>query len=353
MKTRLNNDGIVTNDTRLKAFTVSKANENPPKRIKQIENLLNTKRPSICVVRGEGIGDVLMTTPTVNALYNKFNGNIDIIYATNTQYLGGALTKTLQGNTQISKIIDRMNLVESDFDAVINLHCPAIMHEKPMAPPINRIDLFARHAGLYPLADTKPKLFLTDEEKTNAGYFLDSLGLHNAKYKIILVSLFSSSPNRSLNREVIYQSLKQLGDLGYKLILVSHETDHEKLGSYYDIRNVFSAKNLDIRQLSALLTQIDLLLCPDSALLHCAGALDISTVALFGPTDPRARVNYYPHAKALWGGEGINGHPHWYEPCPFNNICWNNFRADEIVEAVKNKIEHIQKQSSASFGSVI
>jgi ADP-heptose:LPS heptosyltransferase len=348
-KLRLNTSGILVKDDRLKSFSVSAANINPPQRIQQIQNLINTKHPSICVLRGEGIGDVIMTTPTVNALYKKFNGNISITYATNTHYLKGALVKTLQGNKQIEHIIDRENLKEENFDAVINLHCPAIAHEKPMAPPINRIDLFARHAGFYPLEDTKPKFFLTEEEIVNAGYYLDSLKINILK-PTILVNLFSSATSRSINNQTLVETVKGLSDLGYNILLTTHsDSDQGSASHFQDISGVRFVKDQDVRQLAALLKHVDVLLCPDSALLHVAGALDIPTIALFGPTDPRARVNYYPTATAIWGGEGLNGHPHWYEACPFHNICWKNITSKSIIEAVLNKKKEPEKKVDGNF----
>jgi ADP-heptose:LPS heptosyltransferase len=341
MKTRLDDSGIVIKDTRLQAFSVSRANENPPKRIVQIQKLIHTKRPSIAVLRGEGIGDVIMTTPTINALYNYFGGNVDITYATNTQYLNGALVKVLQGNPQISKIIDRQNLKEEDFDAVVNLHCPAIAHEKPMAAPINRIDLFARHAGFFPLKDTKVKLYITEEEKEKARDYLYSLGLNGALNPIIMVNLFSSSNTRSLNRQVILDTVQQLSNKNWRILLVQHNSDHEHSRYFQEIPHVYPIVDKDIRELSAILTHINLLLCPDSALLHAAGALDIPTVAIFAPTDPRARINYYPKAKAVWGGQGLNGHPHWYEACPFHDICWKNITTEgimQIIQEVQNEM---------------
>jgi heptosyltransferase-2 len=340
-KLRLNENGVLVSDNRLKTFSVSQANLHPPKRIKQIEALIKTQHPSICVIRGEGIGDVLMTTPTIRALYQKFHGNISITYATNPKYLDGALLKVLQDNPYIEKVIDRENLNEEDYDAVVNLHCPAIAHEKPMAPPVNRIDLFAQHAGVYPLADTSLTYTVTEEEKTEANAFLNSLGLNPVMQTIIMINLFSSSTTRSLDKQVVLDSLKQLSSLNMKLLLITHDSDSNTASSFKNIANLHTVKGKDIRELSAILTQINLLLCPDSALLHAAGALNIPTVALFAPTDPRARVNYYPNAKAIWGGEGLNGHPHWYEACPFGDICWKRIKVEDIVKAVMEKLNSI------------
>lgn len=339
MKTYLNNDGVVTIDKRLQPLTVSAANTNPPKRIARIKELINTKEPRICVLRGEGIGDVLMTTPTVHALVKLFNNKIELTYATNTAYLNKALSKVLMYNPDINKVIDRDHLNEADYDVVVNLHCPAIMHEKPMAPPINRIDLFARHAGVS-LVDTKPHFYLQPEEINNARSAL--YGITSTNKKKILVNLVSSAYSRSMLNSTIYSALAELGQLGYQLLIVSHDSDHSSTNEAKSIPGCIPIHNKDVRELAAIMTQCNLVLCPDSAILHIAGALSIPTVALFGPTDPRARVNYYPNAKAIWGGEGMPGHPHWYEKCPFGDLCWKSITKEQIVNACLSQLKYDQ-----------
>jgi ADP-heptose:LPS heptosyltransferase len=52
---------------------------------------------------------------------------------------------------------------------------------------------------------------------------------------------------------------------------------------------------------AAILTTCDVVLAPDSSLCHLAGALDIPTVALFGPFPWQTRTKYSPKTRALQG----------------------------------------------------
>ena len=328
MKTYLNSQGIVVPDNRLKSFSVSAANQHPPKRIQRLRELIKSKSPHICILRGEGIGDVLMTTPIIDALVDSFNKEVEITYATNTQYLDGALVKTLKYNPNVHHIIDRDNLDEAEYDIVINLHCPAIAHEKPMAPPINRIDLFANHAGIK-LDKKLPRFFLQEEEIYQGSSYLNQISYSDTKR--IMINLISSAPSRSLLTNHLYYALSELGNLGYQLLIVQHYTDHASIKQYNSLPGAIAIVDKDIRELASVMVNCHLLICPDSALLHLAGALSFPVIGLFGPTDPRARINYYPTAKAIWGGKDLPGHPHWYEKCPCNNLCWNNITKDLIV----------------------
>lgn len=66
-----------------------------------------------------------------------------------------------------------------------------------------------------------------------------------------------------------------------------------------------------IERIAAIIERASVVVTPDSASLHIAGAFDVPTVALFGPFDPRLRTAYYPNCQAL------RARPE----CPF---CWEN-----------------------------
>lgn len=329
---------------RMVAYTPSSTNSVPAKSINRISNLIQSKRPKICIVRGEGIGDVLMTTPSVHELHLLFSGNIDITYATNTTYLNGALPKTLLYNPEITKVVDRNTIDESDFDTVISLQCPAIGHEVPLAKPINRIDIFARHIGFKTVSDPTPKFFLKQEEVSAASEWIFRNGLFSKR--LVMVHLAASSEHRSINDTKIRSVITRLSQsYGLKLIIIQHSSDKLSDLVWENVPGSIVVKDRDVRELAALMVHCDLLLCPDSAMLHVAGALKIPTVSLFGPTDPRARVNHYPNAVAIWGGEGLGGHPHWYEGCPFGNMCWKTITEEAILSACISQLNKFNKKN--------
>ena len=358
---RLGPGGVLTpgtpNNPRMSAFTPNRANENPPKRIARIQELLKTAAPKIAVVRGEGIGDVLMTTPAVHELKELFGGRCEITYATNTRYADAALVKVLKNNPDISEVIDRDNVDEANYDTVINLHCPAIGYEKFGNPPINRIDLFAHHMGFTSLKDPTPRLFLTKLELEEGSSFMYRAGLWGKR--VMLVQIHGTSPSRSIASATVRNALIKLYQQ-YKIhsLIMTHNTDVASDITWSDIPGSIVARDRDCREIAAIMCYCDLVLCPDSAILHIAGALSIPTVSLFGPTDPRARVNYYPAAVAIWEGEKLGGHPHWYEKCPYGDLCWKLITEDAIVESCANhmaatkKID-VDKVAERSPGTII
>ncbi len=314
---------------KMRTFVPGQANLNPPKRLMRLRKLINSKEaPNICVVRGEGIGDVLMTTPTVRALKKAFS-EVTLTFATNTRYLDGSLSKVLQYNPDIDHVIDRDRLDESNFDMVVNLHCPALKHEKKENPPVNRVDLFAQHTGVE-LLNKQIRYFMQDEEDKWGKDFLFRSGVKLTD-KTIFVNIFTTATKRNLDSQVFKEALMTLGRMGFKLIVARHSSDAATNIMWEQIPNVIILKDADIRNLVGVMANCNLILCPDSAIMHLAGALSIPMVAIFTYTDPNARVNYYENVSVIWEGRKLNCSPCWSSPCYMNLTCFKMITSDMIV----------------------
>jgi len=343
-KIRLGPDGVITSK-RMQPYISGQAQQTPAVKLGRLQKLIKTKTPHICVVRGEGIGDVLMTTPTVRALRKSFGGRVIIHYATNTRYLDGALVKVLQYNPDINEILERQLLDDSKYDLVVNLHCPCIWYEKPGNPPVNRIDLFANHAGVRPTSTDLAYYIQKDEISAGA-----KLVSHLQGKKVILVQPSASSERRSLDHGKLKAALTQLSTAhGIMSLVLTHSSDFGTDVLWDNIPGCKTMKDLDVRQIAGLMVHCDLVLCPDSSILHLAGALKVPTVAFFGPTHPAARINYYPNAVAIWKGEGLKPCPCWYDACPISEACWGNTGVNDIVTAC---LEHLRSTSRVDISQL-
>jgi len=332
-KIRLSNDGVIENK-RMEPFVQGQAKKAPAQGLSRLKQLIKTKKPDICVVRGEGIGDVLMTTPTVAALKSSFK-EINISYATNTRYLNGALVKVLQYNPDIDEILERDLLDESRYDLVINLHCPAIWYEKPGNLPINRIDIFAKHAGVT-LVDPTPSYYIQKDEVERANLKLRCLD----DRKIIMVQPSASSEKRSLDHGKLKRALTVLGaQYNVAVLVLTHSSDFRTDVLWDNMPGARMLKDLDIREIAATMAHCDLVLCQDSSVLHLAGALGVPSVGLFGPTPPAARINHYKNTIAIWKGETLNPCPCWYQACPISQACWSMISEADIIQACVHQLK--------------
>jgi ADP-heptose:LPS heptosyltransferase len=277
-----------------------------------------------------------MTTPVVRALVGMFQ-EVHISFATNTRYLDGALVKVLKHNPDINMILERNLIAEEDYDVVINLHCPAFNQEKQGMNPANRIDIFAAHAGVH-LADRQPKYFIQPKEVEYGEELLRGV----YKDKLILVQPCASTPRRSYDHSKLKRLLTELyNEHRIRSLVLTHGGQWNKGVMWDNMPGGMELKDLDVRKIAAIMVHCDLVLCPDSSILHLAGALGVPTVALFGPTDPRVRVNHYPNAVALWEGEELEPCPCWYrsDGCPINQACWSLLTPERIKAACSRHLD--------------
>lgn len=323
---------------RMIPLTKHEATPQPAVKLSRLQQLLKTGKPKVCFVRGEGIGDVLMTLPAVHSMKHQFK-HVEIHYATNIGYLEGALVKVLEGNPDIDQIISRDDLNEQDYDLVVNLHCPAIHQERIGKRPPNRIDIFAHTTGVE-ILDPVPRYFIKDEE-VEAGR--EHFQRWHPDDKKILVHVNASSKRRSINPDIVWNALAELnGRYGIRSVILSHSTDHSHDSKWKSLPGGMVLAGLDIREIGGVMVHCDLVLCPDSSVLHLAGALHMPIVSLFGPTDPNARINYYEKAVAIWHGT-YQPCPCWYEACPIGERCWQDVTTSEIVNACVRQMKETSK----------
>ena len=115
-----------------------------------------------------------------------------------------------------------------------------------------------------------------------------------------------------------------------------------------------SNHNLTFRQSCAVMETCDAFIAPDSSFCHVAGALDIPTVALYGPFEWQSRTIYHPNIY------GINGHAacapcHWHKrggqewpahgPCATTGYCHAlaTIKPSRVVAKIEQIIRPVQE----------
>lgn len=306
-------------------------------KLSRLREVMDSGSLSICVHRGPGIGDVLMTTPTIRAMKKTFPGS-KITYATDMNYLDGAIPKVLLDNPYIDEVTAAETTRPERFDMFVDLHCPCVPYEKKENPPLNRIDIFANHAGVT-LSNPRPVYVPREDEIKWAGHRVE----HFAPKPLVLVQPSASCDRRSYPHPKLKRIVMELTERGMACLIATHTDDWYTDTLWNNIPGANELCDWDVRQLAAVMTHCDLVLCQDSSILHLAGALDVPAVALFGPTHPDARVNHYPRAVAIWGGRDLNPCPCWYGPCYISTACWNQIYEDTVVQTCIKHLEETRK----------
>jgi len=338
----LNSNGILApTKSQLHTGSPIKALRNPSLALRRIERVKSGEQLRIMVCRiAGGIGDVLMTLPTVKQIRKQYNCKLD--YVTDFDYLNGALPKVLQGNPHIDRVFDYKNVTEEEkemYDAVVELTCPCTVHEQPHAEPINRIDLFARHAGVR-LEDTSIDYYITKEELIWAQEWIAARGF-TSRNKLVLVQAHSSTSRRDLPHLKLQRAIMDILKLdpSYKVIIVTHSTDSVK--NLWNLYGTTELRDFDVRHIAAIMYFCEVVLCQDSAILHMASALHKKTCTFFGCTDPRARINYHPEAVAICPGKHLFCWPGWYAPtCNNTMTCWKRIEEQLIVSVTQSLLQN-------------
>lgn len=301
---------------------------------------------SLLLVRHGGFGDLLFLTPLLRYLDERY-GNAGLAVACGRRYHGVFLR-----NRHVRRIftypVKLKDFVSFDYQL-----CYEGTLETSEDPGVHAVDLMARHAGLADVGDRrlvygvepaltrKARNILRHELKVKAGDA--TVGLH----------LRASSPIRTYPLESSLVVAAVLGAAGARVFLLGAEGDWaktvgRKLSPSAKLENVdnLCGRFRTMDQTVAFLSRLDLLIGPDSALVHFAGALDIPTVALYGPFPGAVRTKYYPRCITLEGRYAIRPDvqecapcfKHGPNPCPKAgedgaSPCLRNLEPEAVIRA--------------------
>ena len=311
--------------------------------VDKLQRITEGKEPlNICVIRTlGGIGDVLMSTPLLRALKHQFP-NSELTYATDFKYMGGALKDLLQHNPHIDKLIPYQIALGQDYDFITDITTVAVGVENNNPRDCsNRIDLFAEHAGVD-LRETGylPVYIITNEEVQWAKDKLAQYPLRTSNCRRIGIQVRSSTSSRSLPIEKVRELAIMLAQHSYIQVFLFDSSHGNGPEENWNIAGLVPFKDYGIRQVAALVNEMDLMICPDSGLLHIAGALGKKIVSLWAGTNYKARINYYPNAIAI-ASEHLQCYPCFYAAaaCSKKYTCLDNLVVKEIHDTT---IKHLK-----------
>ena len=315
----------------------------------RLDGLLNNKNPKICVYRRlGGIGDVIMTTPMLKHI-KRLMPNCHLVYATDLKYSNGALADIMRHNPFIDELVSFHDVSAKDFDFFTDVTATGLDREKPGVIPLNRIDMFAQQAGIDVSSDPLPDYIVSEDEREWAKRKIKEYCLPKEKDEIFLVGvqLKSNDKRRTWPEGHIKELLRLLTeDKNTRVILFSWDKNIK-----ISMPQVFTFGESFVYT-AAMVEQCDVVVVPDSALLHIAGALQKKIVAIFGPVPPESRINHYTNATALVAGMPCQYC--WYRPtCGSNQTCLSNIEPAMVVKAVKEKREEeeqVRKVLSVNTG---
>ena len=292
----------------------------------------------ILVINMMHIGDLLVTTPFLNALRKSFpNSHIALLaddklkelvcHNKNIDEL--ILIKKKGYHNKLSNYIDFVREIrKKKFDLVINLHAnerasfcaafskgkkivgystfgPHLMFDKLMKNR-NKIkhqveahfDVLREHLNVNEIDDNGVEMWLDEKWQEDANLiWQEAFGDKNIK--VVALNIGASWQTKRWRHDYYAELADKFLELGYGVVYLGGDIDEEVVDKAVSLMKNKEHENLKIltgkltlAQLAAVLRKFDCLVTNDSGPMHVAVAMDVPLVAMFGPSPV---LGFYPY----------------------------------------------------------
>ena len=322
----------------------------------------------ILVIRMSSFGDVILTTPVLTQLREKYpNAVIDFIVL-------DKFKEAIRGNKNIDNLIifekDKYKGLSGiykfskklgDYDLIIDLH--AKMRSLMISKLVKGRVLRYKKRALWKSLLVKWKLIKYSVDHTIVkSYFkpLESLGL---KYRgeelgfdfeakdlekvkeyeeFVVFAPGASKETKKWTKENFSKLGKLINDkFNKKIILIGGKNEWEELEEIRKNSGEFCINlggKLSLKESGALLSKADFVVTNDSGPFHMARGVKTRSFVVFGPTDPNM-FEYDNNSILLFGNEPCSPCSlHGDKICPKGHFnCMKNLTAEKVFEIIKNK----------------
>jgi hypothetical protein len=210
------------------------------------------------------------------------------------------------------------------YDHIFDCSDYCARYESAVQPNIdkNRPQIWVEGNG-YTWHKRAPRIYLTAEERAFAKDYLKDFPRPIVGVGYKSVERWRDYPYMNL----LIQALSK----EYPTILVFHDKAiHVKFSE-----NVHLIVGARLRKLFALVGECAVVVAPDTAHVHIAGALGVPVFGLFGPTDGNIRLMDYGVPFGLPRKFTVCGRqPCWYSPCK-GRWCLSTLSPSKVVAGVK------------------
>lgn len=315
---------------------------------------------TILVITLSNIGDVILTTPVMDALIKNYPAaRIDIITGPNavSLFTSADYIRDIFSYNKHAGFFEKLRLLKAlrkrRYDLAVDLRHTAIplfigaRHRTPLLFKKPAADMYAKDIHLAKLKTLDIAIegadFLIRPSGGDREYIDNILAPYKATEDFIAMAPGARSSNKRWGldgfQEVAAELLKKEGRL---LIMVGDNNDRAlaesiKSGQADKILNLCGKTSL--MQLAALLIRSSLLISNDSAPMHMATAVNTPVVAIFGPTDA---LRYGPRRKHDFILQAARDClPCKKAQCIYNHECFKLIKPADIME----KADYILKNT--------
>ncbi|NQT22192.1 MAG: glycosyltransferase family 9 protein [Candidatus Omnitrophica bacterium] len=320
---------------------------------------MNTKR--ILVITLSNIGDVILTTSVIDAIIDEFPGaELDIIVGPKAKdiFEKHKNIHTIYVYDKHTNSMEKLKLIKElcskHYDIAVDLKhtvIPYLVGAKVKSPAFGRIkkDLHKKYQHLSVIKsmginteNAKLNIQVSQKDRERVSDYLKQI-----KGKFIVVSCGAKSHTKRWPTSYFAALCDKIkNDLGCEVVLVGKEEEMSPDSDRIvidEVKQKMKAKAHDfigmtnVRELSVLIKESLLLITNDSAPLHVASAVNIPTIAIFGPTDEK---KYGPLAdRSIVLRKKLKCTPCEKAQCEYNYECMRKITVDDAFKAVKEIVK--------------
>lgn len=277
-----------------------------------------TPKKGIAIIGSGGMGDIITCLPALRGL-KKAHPDQALTFIADECYL--PLARNLDYIDNLIPYKPGMKIPENAID----LSKATIGYEAGHKEYIdkNRIEIYCSTCGIHP---TRPRIELTKKEQK---WGRDYTATDNGRIKVG-IQYRAAVDQRTLpgkKWDQLYSEIKHRKDIA---LYIFHPVN---LPAWQE-RDVTQVNTKDLRELAAIMKQMDLMIVHDSGLLHLAGALGVQILGLFGPSDPEIQCKYYPRTSHLWPGGKLKCAPCWHQQTCNHRKCFDMIKPRDIAGKV-------------------
>jgi len=322
----------------------------------------------ILVITLSNIGDVILTTPVLEVLYNNFpDAYIAVICSKRTAefFLSDPRVNEVIIYFKHTSIFKKFNLArklrKKKFDVVLDLRhtlFPLFIGPKYRTSVFNiRKNSFNTHKRDFHLNRLKelkldidinsplPNIYVSKEVKWKVDEILKRYKLTDCSY--IVINPGGRSKSKLWAKEKFLKLCKKIiNNYNYKILLVG-DIDDDKIARWIfqninvNEKIVNLAGKTSLLQLTEVLRRAQLLITNDSGILHIGSAAKVSIIAIFGPTN---EYHYGPLGKnSIVVKSNMDCRPCVYAKCIDALTCLDNISVSKVYEGVERVLKNNQK----------
>lgn len=301
------------------------------KMLKPISPNSKVKNRNVLVIRYGGIGDVLASLYAIAELKAKFGGNVKVGYVTAIKNIPilqcfPKLVDMVMSPITSAKSISQFNYIAYLDDTIELDH---------MASSIPMHDVYARQFGVRVNKDTTKLVSAMN------------LALSSHPRQGIGIQYKSNAIIRDYDIEKTIELINALNSKYGKPIYLLGPPDDYKFVNYIQTKTEGQVipngcgltQKMHLHQTMNLISQLELVIAPDSSMLHIAGVCETPCIGLFGPFPSQLRLSYYKQAIGIDGKTECSPCFRHFpmDFCRYTNgtgLCLNSISVDTILEQV-------------------